>query len=66
MYTRFIDIINGLNSLGETYTQAIKVKKIFRSLTSDWERKSAAIEEAQDLSKLTLDDLIGNLMAYKV
>ena len=37
-----------------------------RSLTSDWERKTTTIEEAQDLNKLTLDDLIGNLMAYEV
>ena len=63
MFTRFTDIINGLTALGETYSQATKVKKILRSLTSYWERKTTAIEEAQDLSKLTLDDLMGNLMA---
>ena len=66
MFTRFTDIINGLNSLGETYSQADKVKKVLRSLTSDWERKTTAIEEAQDLNKLTLDDLVGNLLAYEV
>jgi hypothetical protein len=66
MYTRFIDIINGLTALSETYSQATKVKKVLRSLTTDWERKTTAIEEAQDLSKITLDDLIGNLMAYDV
>ena len=66
MYTHFTDIINWLTSLGETYTQASKVKKVLRSLTTDWERKTTAIKEAQDLSKMTLDDLIGNLMAYEV
>ena len=66
MFTRFTDIINGLTALGEEYSQATKVKKILRSLTSDWERKTTAIEEAQDLSKLTLDDLMGNLLAYEV
>ena len=66
MFTRFTNITNDLKSLGETYSQTDKVKKILRSLTTDWEKKTTAIEEAQDLSKLTLDDLIGNLMAYEV
>ena len=46
MYTRFTDIINGLTTLGETYSQDTKVKKVLRSLTTDWERKTTAIEEA--------------------
>ena len=66
MFTRFTNITNDLKSLGVTYSQTDKVKKILRSLTTDWEKKTTAIEEAQDLSKLTLDDLIGNLMAYEV
>ena len=32
----------------------------------DWERKTTTIEEAIDLKTLTLDELIGNLMAYEV
>ena len=66
MFTRFTNITNDLKSLSVTYSQTDKVKKILRSLTTDWEKKTTAIEEAQDLSKLTLDDLIGNLMAYEV
>ena len=66
MYTRFTDIINGLTALSESYSRATKVKKVLRSLTTDWERKTTAIEESQDLSKITLDDLVGNLMAYEV
>jgi FtsZ-binding cell division protein ZapB len=42
------------------------VRKILRALTPDWEKKTTAIEEANDLSTLTLENLIGNLMAYEV
>ena len=43
-----------------------KVRKILRALTSDWEKKTTAIEEANDLSTMSLENLIGNLMAYEV
>ena len=64
--TRFTDITNSLASLGKEYSQVEKVRKILRALTSDWEEKTAAIEEANDLSTMSLENLIGNLMAYEV
>jgi len=66
MFTRFTDIINSLIALGKVYTQVEMVRKILRALTSDWEKKTTAIEEANDLSTLTVENLIGNLMAYEV
>ena len=63
MFTRFT---NSLKSLGETYTQGDRVKKVKISLTSDWEKKTTVIEEDNDVSTLTIDDLIANLMAYEV
>jgi len=66
MFTRFTDITNSLIALGKKYTQVEMVRKILRALTSDWEKKTTTIEEANDLSKLTVEDLIGNLMAYEV
>ena len=66
MFTRFADIINSLIALGKVYTQVEMVRKILRALTSDWEKKTTAIEEANDLSTLTVENLIGNLMAYEV
>ena len=65
MVTRFTDITNSLASLGKEYTQVEKVRKILRALTSDQE-KTTAIEEANDLSTMSLENLIGNLMAYEV
>ena len=66
MVTRFTDITNSLASLEKEYTQVKKVRKIFRALTSDWEKKTTAIEKANDLSTMSLENLIGNLMAYEV
>ena len=42
------------------------VRKVIRVLTSDWEKQTATIEEANDLLTFTLENLIGNLMAYEV
>jgi hypothetical protein len=66
MFTRFTDIINSLIALGKVYTQVEMVRKLLRALTPEWEKKTTAIEEANDLSTLTVENLIGNLMAYEV
>ena len=66
MFSRFTTITNAMKSMGKTYSMEERVRKILRSLTSKWERKTTAIEEATDLKTLTLDELIGNLMAYEV
>ena len=65
MVTRFTD--NQFLSIPwKEYTQVEKVHKILRLLTPDWEKKITAIEEANDLSTISLENLIGNLMAYGV
>ena len=66
MITRFTDITNSLIALEKTYTQAEQVRKILNALTPEWEKKTIAIEEANDLSTLTVESLVGNLMAYEV
>ena len=66
MITRFIDITNTLVALGKEYTQVKKGRKILRALTPHWKKKITAIEEANDLSIMSLENLIGNLMAYEV
>ena len=35
------------------------------SLTKDWNHEGHIIEEAKDLSILSLDELVGSLMAYE-
>src|SRR3954467_11867339 len=66
MYTRFTDITNSLIGLSKTYSSVECVRKILLALTSDLEKKVTAIEEANDLSTLSVEHLIGNLMAYEV
>src|SRR4051812_32853272 len=66
MYTRLTDITNSLIGLGKTYSSVDCVRKILLALTSDWEKKVTALEEANDLSTLSVENLIGNLMAYEV
>ena len=62
----FTDIINDLSSLGKEYTTSEMVRKILRSLPKQWEAKVTAIQEAKDLSKLPLDELIGSLMTHEI
>ncbi|GJU75616.1 hypothetical protein Tco_1272686 [Tanacetum coccineum] len=42
------------------------VRKFLRALPSKWRSKVMAIEESKDLSKLSLDELVGNLKVYEV
>ena len=65
MVIRFTNITNSFASLRKEYTQVEKVRNILRALTSYWEKKITAIEETNDLSTMSLENLIGNLMALK-
>ena len=66
MITRFTNIVNGLEALGKTYNESEKVMKILKSLPSKWHTKVTAIQEAKDLTKLSLEELIGSLMTYEI
>ena len=66
MHTRFTNIVNSLNNLGREIKTLDVVLKILRSLPRSWEPKRIAIEEAQDLQRLTLEELIGSLLSYEV
>ena len=66
IFTRFNEITNPLQSLGRGFSPSDKVRKILRSLTPEWEKKTTAIEEAKDLSNYSHENLIGNLTSYEV
>jgi len=67
MFARFTDITNKLKSLGKTYTNEEMVRKILRCLPkSKWGPKVTAIEDAQDLRSLALNDLLGKLLIHKI
>ena len=66
MISRFTDIVNDLKALGKTYKESEKVMKILKSLPSKWHTKVTVIQEAKDLTKLPMEDLIGSLMTYEI
>ncbi|MQL70035.1 hypothetical protein Taro_002345 [Colocasia esculenta] len=66
MFSRFTDITNGLAGLGKSYEMGDMVWKILRSLPSSWTPKVTAIEEANDLKRMSLEKLIGSLMAHEI
>ncbi|WKA00278.1 hypothetical protein VitviT2T_018651 [Vitis vinifera] len=66
MITRFTDIVNGLEVLENTYKESKKVMKILRSLPSKWHTKVTTIQEAKDLTKLPMEELIGSLMTHEI
>ncbi|KAL6340564.1 hypothetical protein AAG906_010472 [Vitis piasezkii] len=43
-----------------------KVVNILRSLPSKWQTKVTAIQEAKDVTKLPLEELIRSLMTYEI
>ena len=66
MITKFINIVNDLEALGKTYKESENVMKILRSLPSKWHTKVTVIQEAKDLTKLPMEELIGSLMTYQI
>ena len=66
MYSRFQDIVHSLISLGKNFSKEDQVRKILNSLTPEWDQKTLAIEEVNDISSLKIEELIGNLMSFEV
>ncbi|VFQ95831.1 unnamed protein product [Cuscuta campestris] len=65
MFDRFSKIVNDLHALKKTYTDRDLVRKILRSLTSEWRSKADAIYESIGISNVTIDGLRGNLKTYE-
>ncbi|GJR33631.1 zf-CCHC domain-containing protein [Tanacetum coccineum] len=65
-FSRFNTIITSLKALDESFSSRNHVRKFLRALPSKWRPKVTAIEESKDLSKLSLDKLVGNLKVYEV
>ncbi|VFQ73285.1 unnamed protein product [Cuscuta campestris] len=65
MFDRFSKIVNDLHALKKTYTDRDLVRKILRSLTSEWQSKADAIYESIGTSNVTIDGLRGNLKTYE-
>ena len=66
MFTRFMDVVNGLEGLGNRVSEEEKVFKIPRCLPPKWNSKIEVIVEAKNLRKLPLEELIGSLITYEM
>src|ERR1044072_8702930 len=60
------DIANTSFALGEKMSNEKLVRKILRSLPKRFAMKVTAIEEAQDITVLQVDELIGSLQTFEV
>jgi len=65
-HLNIIDIANSFESLGEKISDEKLVRKILRSLHKRVDMKVTAIEEAQDISSLKVDELIGSLQNFEI
>jgi hypothetical protein len=61
-----IDFANSFDSLGEKIPEEKLVRKILRSLPRKFNMKVTAIEEAQDISSMKVDELIGSLQTFEL
>ncbi|KAK2382778.1 gag-protease polyprotein [Trifolium repens] len=61
-----IDFSNSFDSLGEKIPEEKLVRKILRSLPRKFDMKVTAIEEAQDISSMKVDELIGSLQTFEL
>ncbi|GKE89863.1 hypothetical protein Tco_1567338, partial [Tanacetum coccineum] len=64
-FSRFNTIITSLKALDESFSSRNHVRKFLRALPSKWRPKVTTIEESKDLSKLSVDELVGNLKVYE-
>ena len=60
-YAKPKDIVNSAFNLGETIPEHKIVRNVLKSLPERFHAKITAIEECQDIDKIPLIELIGNL-----
>nr|GEX24954.1 DUF4219 domain-containing protein/UBN2 domain-containing protein [Tanacetum cinerariifolium] len=65
-FTRFIAIVTSLISLDKDYSNTNNVRKFLQVIPLRWRSKVTTIEEAKELAKLPLEELIGNLKVYEM
>ncbi|MCH98734.1 gag-pol polyprotein [Trifolium medium] len=61
-----LDFANSFDSLGEKMTDEKLVRKILRSLPKKFDIKVTSIEEAQDISNMKVDELVGSLQTFEL
>ena len=65
-HMNIIDIANSSSDLGEKIPEVKLVRKILRFLPKRFDMKVTAIEEAQDIDSMKVDELMGSLQTYEL
>ncbi|XP_057452420.1 uncharacterized protein LOC130744244 [Lotus japonicus] len=65
-HMRVRDLANASFALGEQMSEEKLARKILRSLPKKCDMKVTAIEEAQDISSIKVDELIGSLQTFEM
>jgi len=65
-HLNILDIANAFELLRDKISEEKLVRKILRSLPTKFDMKVIAIEEAHDLSKMKVDELIGSLQNFEI
>eukprot|EP00253_Pinus_taeda_P023896 PITA_23896 len=65
-FLRIDEIVNCMKNLGEEIKEAVVVEKVLRYLSPKFESKGSAIEEKENLQKITMSQLHRILTAYEM
>jgi hypothetical protein len=65
-FIRVDEVVNAIIGLGEDLDESLVLQKVFRSLFFKYDAKVSAIEETRDLTRMTMDELHGSLIAYEM
>ena len=65
-YAKLKDIVNSAFNLRETIPKPKIVRKVLRSLPERFHAKITAIKELEDIDKIPLTVLVGNLQTYEL
>ena len=60
-YAKFKDIVNSAFNFGESIVESKIARKVLRSLHERFHSKITVSEEAKDIDKIHLTDLVGSL-----
>ena len=65
-FAKLKDIVNSTFNLKETILKPKIVRKVLKSLPERFQAKIIAIEESNDIDKISLTKLVGNLQTYEL
>ena len=63
---RVDEVVNAIRSVGGELEEITVVKKVLRTLPMKYDSKTSTLEERDDLSSMTMDQLHGILTAYEM